>query len=287
MRIVPNQTRSMTGDTETELFPTWFSASSFTHRIAVDILQNGPISRVSLARRFGLTQGAVSRITSDLAHWGVIETAGLLPTSKEGQTKDPRTNQDKTEGDFSETGAARTRLRAGRPQQALVIRHDAKTFIGVNLHGATAMAVAVDLACQPVGMPHQKEIQHRGPGQVTEVLTGLVRDCMAEIRQAGLPDFGHAVTDQTGQNLRHLAGAPVLDFFLVGHPHRLACKVYGDGHGSRAMQIDADEGLGVMSDDQGLLGSACPESCSGGAGFTEIPFGLVLIRPRVFGLPLL
>lgn len=188
MRIVPNQTRSMTGDTETEPFPTWFSASSFTHRIAVDILQNGPISRVSLARRFGLTQGAVSRITSDLAHWGVIETAGLLPTSKEGQTEDPRTNQDKTEGDFSETGAARTRLRAGRPQQALVIRHDAKTFIGVNLHGATAMAVAVDLACQPVGMPHQKEIQYRGPGQVTEVLTGLVRDCMAEIRQAGLPE---------------------------------------------------------------------------------------------------
>lgn len=161
-------------------FPSWFSASTFTHKIAVDILKHGPISRVALARRFSLTQGAVSRITNDLTHRGVIETAGLLPA----------TEADQEEGGEDSGGNPATgpRLRAGRPQEGLVIRHEAKTFIGINLHGSTALAVAVDLACQPVGRPHREEIHHRGPGQVVEVLTRLVRDCMTEIRKAGLPE---------------------------------------------------------------------------------------------------
>ena len=68
---------------EARPFPAWFTASKYTHRIAVEILQHGPISRVALARRFNLTQGAVSRITNDLTHLGVIREAGTLPQAHE------------------------------------------------------------------------------------------------------------------------------------------------------------------------------------------------------------
>lgn len=161
-------------------FPTWFNASTFTHRIAIDVLKHGPISRVALARRFNLTQGAVSRITNDLTHRGVIEAKGLLPATK----VDRRETGEESDG----ITPSRPRPRAGRPQEALVIRHDARTFIGINLHGGTALAIAVDLACRPVGKPHREEIRHREPGPVTAVLTRLVRSCMAEIGKAGLPE---------------------------------------------------------------------------------------------------
>lgn len=76
---------------EARPFPAWFTASQYTHRIAVEILQHGPISRVALARRFNLTQGAVSRITNDLTHRGVIREAGTLPQAKKKTQEDRMT----------------------------------------------------------------------------------------------------------------------------------------------------------------------------------------------------
>lgn len=158
---------------EARPFPAWFTASQYTHRIAVEILQHGPISRVVLARRFNLTQGAVSRITNDLTHRGVIREAGTLPQAK----KDPGRQDD---GNHSSNSV-------GRPQQALIIRREAKTFIGINLHGGTALATATDLACRPVGQPHSHHIRQRSPGQVVRMLSDLAQECMREISQAGLP----------------------------------------------------------------------------------------------------
>ena len=53
--------------------PQWFSGSEHTHRVAAAIAQYGPIARTKLAQMLGLSQGALSRITSDLIYAGVIE----------------------------------------------------------------------------------------------------------------------------------------------------------------------------------------------------------------------
>lgn len=46
--------------------PHWFEGSEYTHKVAACIMKYGPISRITLAQILGLSQGAVSRITSDL-----------------------------------------------------------------------------------------------------------------------------------------------------------------------------------------------------------------------------
>ena len=46
--------------------PQWFSGSEHTHRVAAAIAQYGPIARTTLAQMLGLSQGALSRIASDL-----------------------------------------------------------------------------------------------------------------------------------------------------------------------------------------------------------------------------
>ena len=53
--------------------PHWFEGSEYTHKVAACIMKYGPISRITLAQILGLSQGAVSRITSDLIYAGVIE----------------------------------------------------------------------------------------------------------------------------------------------------------------------------------------------------------------------
>lgn len=53
--------------------PQWFSGSEHTHRVAAAIARYGPIARTTLAQMLGLSQGALSRITSDLIYAGVIE----------------------------------------------------------------------------------------------------------------------------------------------------------------------------------------------------------------------
>lgn len=46
--------------------PQWFEGSEYTHKVATCVMKYGPISRITLAQILGLSQGAVSRITSDL-----------------------------------------------------------------------------------------------------------------------------------------------------------------------------------------------------------------------------
>ena len=67
-------------------FPRWFSRSDATHNVARGIMQYGPIARTPLAQIFNLSQGALSRITSDLIydggrqHAGGQIAAGIRPT---------------------------------------------------------------------------------------------------------------------------------------------------------------------------------------------------------------
>lgn len=59
--------------------PHWFEGSEYTHKVAACIMKYGPISRITLAQILGLSQGAVSRITSDLIYAGVIEETPMAP----------------------------------------------------------------------------------------------------------------------------------------------------------------------------------------------------------------
>ena len=101
--------------------PQWFSGSEHTHRVAAAIAQYGPIARTTLAQMLGLSQGALSRITSDLIYAGVIEElpAEAGPSGKLPERFTPRESSD----------------RRGRPQTSLVLCSNARTFIGVKVHG--------------------------------------------------------------------------------------------------------------------------------------------------------
>lgn len=110
--------------------PQWFSGSEHTHRVAAAIAQYGPIARTTLAQMLGLSQGALSRITSDLIYAGVIEElpAEAGPSGKLPERFTPRESSD----------------RRGRPQTSLVLCSNARTFIGVKVHGMSIVAAAVN-----------------------------------------------------------------------------------------------------------------------------------------------
>lgn len=82
-------------------FPRWFSRSDATHNVARGIMQYGPIARTPLAQIFNLSQGALSRITSDLIYDGVIEE---MPA---GSTQAGRLPQDSTYANQVNAAAAR------------------------------------------------------------------------------------------------------------------------------------------------------------------------------------
>ena len=60
--------------------PQWFEGSEYTHKVAACIMKYGPISRITLAQILGLSQGAVSRITSDLIYAEKLIGAILVGT---------------------------------------------------------------------------------------------------------------------------------------------------------------------------------------------------------------
>lgn len=140
--------------------PIWFRGSPYTHRVAADVMRYGPISRIELARQLHLTQGAVSRMVSDLVHLGVV-----------CETKVP-------------SGAGKK----GRPQRPLAIRRRSRSFVGVNLRGDAAMATGLNATCQPVGRAHEADLKDRTPACVVETLNRVIRTCREDIRKAGLPE---------------------------------------------------------------------------------------------------
>ena len=75
-----NLSRTDRTDLHVMEFPHWFHRSDHTHRVAAAILKHGPIARTTLAQDLGLSQGALSRITSDLIYDGVVEESSTNPT---------------------------------------------------------------------------------------------------------------------------------------------------------------------------------------------------------------
>ncbi len=129
--------------------PHWFEGSEYTHKVAACIMKYGPISRITLAQILGLSQGAVSRITSDLIYAGVIEETpmaaghgGKLPKGsvQNGKYGTPRPSPDRT---------------AHHPRR--------RTFIGMKINTTHITAVTVNALGQIVTGCHDLPLEETSP----------------------------------------------------------------------------------------------------------------------------
>ena len=167
-------------------FPHWFSKSQATHDVARGIMQYGPIARTPLAQIFNLSQGALSRITSDLIYDGVIEE---LPAGTAQTGTLP-------------VGAAVHDMgsRRGRPQTALRIRENEHVFLGVNIHDGAITVSEVNTMCRPIGADLTEDITDRSPDAIVAQIARMVRAATAPDAPAptaiGLSLGGHVEDDR-------------------------------------------------------------------------------------------
>ncbi len=171
---------------ENNRIPLWFSHSENTHAIAADIMRNSPVSRSQLARKHKLSQGTLSKITSELLYDGIIEEsdAAAFPSSAEMRTGD----------------AGR-----GRPQTALQIAAKSRTYIGVNIHTYECIMAVTDAMCSAICEPLIIHYADNRP----ENLTALISQGIGQLSQAaaergfpqpsaaGVTIGGHILNDNT------------------------------------------------------------------------------------------
>ena len=165
--------------------PHWFEGSEYTHKVAACIMKYGPISRITLAQILGLSQGAVSRITSDLIYAGVIEETPMAPGQGGRLPKDfVRKNSQKA---AQKSGQKENTERRGRPQTGLRIVANARTFVGMKINTTHITAVAVNAIGQIVTGCHDLPLDDDSPESVVDVIKQLTMDCADEAVMSGLP----------------------------------------------------------------------------------------------------
>ena len=165
--------------------PHWFEGSEYPHKVAACIMKYGPISRITLAQILGLSQGAVSRITSDLIYAGVIEETPMAPGQGGRLPKDfVRKNSQKA---AQKSGQKENTERRGRPQTGLRIVANARTFVGMKINTTHITAVAVNAIGQIVTGCHDLPLDDDSPESVVDVIKQLTMDCADEAVMSGLP----------------------------------------------------------------------------------------------------
>ena len=215
---------------ETSGIPQWFTGSEQTHRVAAAIAKYGPIARTTLAQLLGLSQGALSRITADLIYDGVVEEI-----TDAGTDDSPATSDRLPEGFIPKESANRR----GRPQTKLALCANARTFIGVKVHGDKATAAAVNAHSEVVSDRHEIEFaDDRSPQHVTSVIAQLARECIADISQRGLPlptAIGVAIGGHVANDDATVTFAPFLHWDsdvplagMVTESSGLPCAVFND-----------------------------------------------------------
>ncbi|PAU69068.1 ROK family protein [Bifidobacterium criceti] len=200
-------------------FPHWFSKSQATHDVARGIMQYGPIARTPLAQVFNLSQGALSRITSDLIYDGVIEE--MPAGSAQGGTLPEAITPPDTGG------------RRGRPQTALRIREDEHTFIGVNIHDGAITASEVNAMCRPIGGDVTEPITNRSPeaitAQIARIVSAVISPDAPWPAAIGLSLGGHIDDDRFVTFAPFLYWDAIVDLgALVQRATGIPTKVYND-----------------------------------------------------------
>ncbi len=141
--------------------PQWFNHSEYTHKVAQCIAMYGPVSRMTLAQILHLSQGALSKIVSDLIYEGVVEevdTAGgitprILPYNYVSKNSDSK---------------------RGRPQQALQICADSKSFIGIKILGKEFIAILTNALCEPISEPITTPITDSRPEKLADSICSVI-----------------------------------------------------------------------------------------------------------------
>lgn len=134
----------------------WAPTGGSTRDVALEVLLRGPLSRTELARRLGLSQASLSRLTKPL-----LESGMLVETEP---ARDPAT---------------------GRPARPLDVVPSSHRFVGVKLTGDTAHAVLVDL--RGTVLTHaDATLDHHEPSHVVEVITALARELAGDAAVTGL-----------------------------------------------------------------------------------------------------
>lgn len=169
-------------------FAHWFTGSRYMHLTARAIAQHGPIARTPLAQLLGLSQGALSRLTSDLIHANVIEEmpdAGGTPL----------------QGFFAADAKQGAGSKRGRPQTALRLRAEERSFVGVNIHGTDISVVAVDALCRPISECHDEALASTQPEAVARQIAEAVKRQVAPMHPApvllAVSMGGHLRDDRT------------------------------------------------------------------------------------------
>ncbi|WP_225097635.1 ROK family transcriptional regulator [Streptomyces sp. CoH27] len=133
----------------------WLPLSPAERSVAIEVLVHGPLSRTELARRLGLSQGSLTRLTKPL-----IESGLLVETP--------------------ETGAAQARQ--GRPSQPLGVVADARSFLGFKVTGDMVYGVVTTLRSE-VTARLERPLTTHAPAAVADVVAALSAE-LAEGRPA-------------------------------------------------------------------------------------------------------
>ncbi|WP_044090280.1 ROK family protein [Bifidobacterium reuteri] len=211
---------------DSNAIPQWFSGSEHTHRVAAAVAQYGPIARTTLAQMLGLSQGALSRITSDLIYAGVIEelpaSATVGMTGKLPERFTPKESSD----------------RRGRPQTALVLCSNARTFVGVKVHGTSIVSAAVNAHGEVISQRHELPIgEDQSPEYVSSGIARLTAACANDVVAAGLPSptavgvavGGHVIEDSVVTFAPFLHWEAPIDLgAMVQAATGLPCGVFND-----------------------------------------------------------
>lgn len=199
--------------------PQWFTGSEYTHKVAQAIAQYGPIARTTLAQMLGLSQGALSRITSDLIYANVIEE---MPGSPSDDSKLP-----------ADLVVQENSHRRGRPQTALRLRAEERTFIGVNIHGSGVSLTITDALCKPLIDCVTEHLDSLEPRAVAQQIARIAERCSRDIEPSpvsmGLSVGGHAEED------RYVTFAPFLHWDgivdlagMMEEESGLPCAIFND-----------------------------------------------------------
>jgi predicted NBD/HSP70 family sugar kinase len=108
-----------------------------------ELLIHGPLPRAEIARRLGVSRASLTRVTRALMDHGLV-----------------------AEGDVELRGVT------GRPSELLVVRQDARHFLGVKLTGDTVFAVVTDLGAHIVAA-HEEPIRSPEPDVVIDQVAAV------------------------------------------------------------------------------------------------------------------
>jgi predicted NBD/HSP70 family sugar kinase len=153
------------------------------------VLTEGPLSRVGLARRLGLSSAAVTKAARPLIETGYLYELAATERSGPG---------------------------AGRPASPLAVRPDREFFVGVKVTADELIGVVCDL-CADVRASAHRPLAGHGVDQVLQRLTEIVGELLGgpETYRARTHGLGLAVSGDVDHDTGLVRYSPFLDWHNV------------------------------------------------------------------------